>query len=516
MTGPVSPSDTALEPLVSGNALCKSFSGTEVLHSVTVAFCARQVHAICGENGAGKSTLLKIISGVHRPDSGSIVTQGRKHAGLTVHEARKHGIVAVLQDPTLIPTLSIAENFFLGSLPGRAIVRRREMTRSAQEALDRYGLPLDASELVAQLTLGKRRLLEIVRASEQHPRLVILDEPTASLSDSEVRMLAGVIGKLKQESAAIAYVSHRLREVLEFSDVITVLRDGTRVATEPAATLDENGLASLMIGSAVSRVTHRQESTRRRNDPRARGLTGRAIHLGASTAPFDLDLPVGEVIGFYGLVGSGRSSLARSLVGLGPLPGGEITLNGSAYRPTSPSHAARLGVMYCPEDRKGGGLFFRSSINENVSLITLRSYTNRADIISVRRERQAVIEVCRSVKLRPLNIDAKPSQLSGGNQQKVLLARYFAATPDVLILDEPTVGVDIGARRDIHEMIAAKGATGGAVVLISSDPEEVLDLCQHVYVFRDATVVAEFAGSRLTRDALTAAALVSPEGPPVP
>jgi len=501
-------SPPAASPVVQARELRKSFSGTEVLHGVSVDFRAGSVHAICGENGAGKSTLLKIVSGVHRPTSGTVLVGGEEYEGLSVVEARKQGIVAILQDPTLIPTLSVAENLFLGDLPSAGLVKRRSMRRQAREILERYDLDLDADERVSGLTLGKRRLLEIARAAEQQPRLIILDEPTASLSDSEVRMLARVIVALREADAAVAYVSHRLAEVLEFSDTITVLRDGSKVDTRPAASLDEDGLASLMIGSEFRAADGVAGARRERGDgPRATALSGSGIVVHPGCQPFDLELPAGEVTGFYGLVGSGRSSLARGLVGMGQLAGGEIEVDGRPYRPTTSTRAARRGLYYCPEDRKGQGLFYRRPIHENVSLVALDDLSNRAGRIAFRREHELATEVCSAVRMRPLDVDKFPGQLSGGNQQKVLLARYFAAAPRLLILDEPTVGVDIGARRDIHELIASRLSPEGAIVLISSDPDEIFALCRHVYVFKDATVAAELRADEVSREHLAAAAL---------
>jgi ribose transport system ATP-binding protein len=487
--------------------ITKRFNQTEVLHDVTVSFYRGQVHSICGENGAGKSTLLKVIAGIHRPTSGTITVGGRTYHSLTVTEARQCGIIAILQDPTLVPVLTIAENLFLGELPmRRGLLEKGRLHRQARKLLDKYELDFDTYAAVGSLPLGKQRLLEIVRAAEEHPTLIILDEPTASLSGAEVDLLGAVISKLCQDdTAAVAYVSHRLREVLDFGDEVTVLRDGREVATSSTVSLDESALASMMIGRSYQREARGvsgssqgfgHESTRS-------CLQADGVRLRSGTVPFSFEVRANEITGLYGLVGSGRSSLGRALAGLQRAETGEYLLFGSDYRPRSPKDGARHGVYYCPEDRKTQGLCLRRPIYENVSLIKLDTLVNNFGLVKRKQEFDATSAICAEVQLRPLDVRYYPAQLSGGNQQKALLARYFLGTAQLLILDEPTAGVDVGARLDMHSAIRSRVNDDLGVVVISSDAEEIVNLCDRVYVFQRGTIVGELSGDEITEDSLS-------------
>lgn len=487
--------------------ITKRFNQTEVLHDVTVSFHRGQVHSICGENGAGKSTLLKVIAGIHRPTSGTVTVGGRTYHGLTVPEARQCGIIAILQDPTLVPVLSIAENLFLGALPmRRRLLEKGRLHRQARQLLEKYELDFDTYAPVGSLPLGKQRLLEIVRAAEAHPVLIILDEPTASLSGAEVDLLGTVISRLCQDdTAAVAYVSHRLREVLDFGDEVTVLRDGREVATSPTASLDENALASMMIGRSYQRVARNAQGTSQRlgEDENRVCLQASGVRLRPGTAAFSFEVRANQITGLYGLVGSGRSSLGRALAGLQRAEAGEFLLFSSDYQPRSPKNAARHGVYYCPEDRKVQGLCLRRPIYENVSLIDLQRLVGYFGFVDRKREFEATSAICAEMQLRPLDVRYYPAQLSGGNQQKALLARYFLGKAELLILDEPTAGVDVGARLDMHSAIRARVNSDLGVIVISSDAEEIVTLCDRAYVLQRGTIVGELSGDEITEDSLS-------------
>jgi ABC-type sugar transport system ATPase subunit len=492
--------------------ITKRFNQTEVLHDVTVSFHRGRVHSICGENGAGKSTLLKVIAGIHRPTSGTVTVGGRTYHGLTVAEARQCGIIPILQDPTLVPVLSIAENLFLGALPMRyGLLEKGRLHRQAKRLLEKYELDFDTDAPVGSLPLGKQRLLEIVRAAEEHPVLIILDEPTASLSTAEVDLLGAVISRLCQDdTAAVAYVSHRLREVLDFGDEVTVLRDGREVATSTTASLDEGSLASMMIGRSYQRVARSAQSSSREpgeNEDRV-CLQANGVRIRPGTAAFSFEVRANQITGLYGLVGSGRSSLGRALVGLQRAEAGEFSLFGSDYQPHNPKDAARHGVYYCPEDRKVQGLCLRRPIYENVSLINLRPLVGRLGFVDRKRELETTSAICAEVQLRPLDVRYYPAQLSGGNQQKALLARYFLGKAQLLILDEPTAGVDVGARLDMHSVIRARVNKDLGMIVISSDAEEIVTLCDRAYVFQRGTIVGELSRDKITEDSLSRLAVV--------
>lgn len=499
--------------VVETEKISKQFSGVVVLSEITLGFARGSVHGICGENGAGKSTLLKIVSGVYQPSSGSIIVNGIRHANLSVHDARRSGIIPILQDPTLIPSLSIAENLFLGNLPSTrtGIVRKSSMLRQAELLLENYSLPFDVREKVSALPLGKRRLLEIVRAAELQPSLIILDEPTASLSDTEVDLLGGIVEELRKRDTAVAYVSHRLREVLEFCDVVTVLRDGKQIATRQSTDLDEDELGSLMIGRTYS---SKSSSSAGRLRPKLVDgskvlLVGESLRIHPGKREFDLSIRTGEITGVYGLVGSGRTSLARAIAGLRALGGGHLKIDGDRYQPANPVEAAKHGVYFCPEDRKLEGLCLNRPVFENVSIISIKDASRKLGLISAQMEETVAEKICSEVNLKPLKIHISPAELSGGNQQKVLLARYFLASPKLLILDEPTVGVDIGARNDIHNLIRDRLSSEVSIVVISSDPEEIVALCDKVIVLRDGVLVGELYDEEITQETLSELAVGS-------
>jgi simple sugar transport system ATP-binding protein/ribose transport system ATP-binding protein len=477
----------------------KSFGGTRALHEVSVEIRTGSVHAFVGENGAGKSTLGKIVAGVFPPDQGQLLLAGEEVTFGSPREALGRGIALVAQEVALVPQRTVAENIFLGAEPRRfGFVRRGELLERFQRVVAKAGFEVPANATVGTLPLAKQQQVEILRALARDAELIVFDEPTAALAAPEIRRFHEIVRGLAAGGRTVILVSHLLNEVLALADRVTILRDGQVVRTGPAGAETEDSLVAAMLGRSVGR-TYPPRNPPPADSPVAltvRDLTASGVN-GAS-----LDVRAGEIVGLAGLVGAGRSELARAIFGAVPATATELRA-GATPLPGTPLGSIRAGVTMIPESRKDDGLMLRRPVRENVSLASLRSI-GRFGMVRRRLEAdRARGALARSAASSPLEVP--PATLSGGNQQKLLFARALLTRPAVLIADEPTRGVDVGAKRDLYQLLVDMAAGGVAVLLISNEIEELLGLAHRVLVMRAGRVVAELAGERMTEEAILAA-----------
>jgi rhamnose transport system ATP-binding protein len=490
--------------LVDVQGVSKAFSGTRALEGVTLQFRAGEVHAVCGENGAGKSTLIKIITGAHAPDSGTIAIDGQVVERLDPSTSRAMGIAAIYQQPALFADLTVAENIALRLERGGPlrIVRWGERRKRAKALLDRIGANISPEARVGTLTMPQQQLVEIASALGGEARLLILDEPTASLSDREVENLFRVLRDLRAQGVGMIYISHRLEEIARVADRVTVLRDGKNVATLPVQDVSRSELIRMMVGRELSVVFPKTEV--KLGDL---VLETRALSCGQSgVRDVSLAVRAGEILGLAGLVGAGRTELARVLFGLTPADGGQILLRGSPVTIDDPSRAVRLGIAYVPEDRRRHGVILEMSVAANTTLAVL-GQISRAGWIDFVRERAVAESFVRRLGIKTSSIASPVANLSGGNQQKVALARWLASEPSVIILDEPTQGVDVGAKSEIHRLMGELASRGLAIVMISSELPEILAMSDRIAVMHAGSVVGVLARAEATQERILAMAL---------
>ena len=490
------PTEAIQAPIVSLRDATKSYGPIKALNGVTLELRAGEVMCLAGENGAGKSTLIKILTGAIRRDEGAYLIDGEEVGNPSPAEVRAAGIGVVYQELSLLPDLSVAENLLMGQLPAvRGITRPIELRRQARAMLERVGLDwLDPRTEVATLSLAVRQLVEIAKVLGADPRVLIFDEPTTALSESETKALLARIHGLRDEGHAIMYVSHHLEEMFEIGDRVTILRDGGLVTVKPMAELDHDSLIASMVGRKIESLYPAGKRTIGEQRLRVRGLQP----LGAA-APIDFQVRAGEIVGIAGLLGSGRSELLRAIFGADPVEAGHIEVDGQKVRPGDPRRAVQAGMGLLTEDRKQLGLLLELSIRENASLAHLDEIS-RFWIVDKRRERGIVDQYLGGLRLRAASWEQPVSSLSGGNQQKVLLARWLATKAKVLMFDEPTKGVDVGAKAEIYKVIGDLAAEGLGVVVVSSYLPEVLGLADRVLVMREGTIAGELPAAGATEE----------------
>lgn len=493
-------------PLLALRGITKSFSGVIALNGVDFDLMPGEIHALAGENGAGKSTFIKIISGAYTPDAGDIELSGRRIASLTTQMARQLGIAVVYQEFNLLPDLTIAENMFIGQLPGDRFgsYSPRRARLAASEILAQLGSPMDPDQLVSELGVAEQQMVEIGKALAMDFRVIIMDEPSTVLAKEELSLLHGVVRRLRDDGRSIIYISHRLDEVLELADRVTVFKDGERVRTSPANEWDHDKLIHAMIGRDLvdffpDRKVHGEEPVLR------------VKNLTVPSKIFDVSLTLrrGEIIGLAGLGGSGKTTLCRSLVGLEPHSVGSIELEGKPV-PGNPRQCANIGLVMVPEDRKLQGIFPGHSLSFNLTISAL-DRLNYFGWLSFARERSLVAQSMRDFDIRPANPILDIAKLSGGNQQKVVLARWLSRDPKVIVLDEPTRGVDVGAKAEIYALIEKLAETGAAVLIASSDVTELLGICDRILVFHQGRLVDNLTRDHATEEAVIRAATIAPE-----
>ncbi|MBW4502641.1 MAG: sugar ABC transporter ATP-binding protein [Scytonema hyalinum WJT4-NPBG1] len=477
----------------------KSFSGVPALRGVDFELKAGEIHALVGENGAGKSTLIKIITGAYRRDSGVIEYDHNRVAFQNPTEAQAVGIVAVYQEIQLVGFRTVAENIFLGREPHRlGIIDRRRMNTGAAEILERLGLHIDPRSVVGSLNIAHRQMVAIARAISFGARVLILDEPTSSLTETEVSVLFDVMRRLKSEGTSIVYVSHRFEELYAVCDRVTVLRDGRNIVTQSLTTLNRLDLVCHMLGRKPSEVSKGVTAFA----GRPQNATDRPVLLQAEALKYQnrldgvsIEVRHGEIVGLAGLLGSGRSETARALFGAEPVDGGTVKLEGSLLSLSGPHDAIDAGMAFLSEDRKADGIIPELSVRENLTLAALPALTQWG-IVSRKRQGELVARFMQRLGIKAASAEQKIHELSGGNQQKVLLARWLCKNTKLLLLDEPTRGIDVGAKGEIQRLIAELAEQGLGVLMISSEVEELVEGSQRVVVLRDGRSVAELSGEQ--------------------
>jgi rhamnose transport system ATP-binding protein len=491
-------------PLLQLHSITKSFEAVRALRGVSFSLHAGEVHALLGENGAGKSTLIKVITGAHAPDGGTLKIRGEEHTHLTPRMAQQLGIACIYQQPALFPDLSVAENIALALEPPAPwrLVRRGARMARARELMTRVGAQIDPTTEVGRLSMPEQQLVEIAKALGAGARILIMDEPTASLTQQEERLLLALIRELRTAGVGIIYISHRLDEIFQIADRVTVLRDGESVGTYPIGEINEAGLIHAMVGREMTTIYPPASAP-----PREVVLS--VQQLGCASAgvrEVSFDVRAGEVFGLSGLVGAGRTELARVLFGLTPAECGAIILNGRPVGIASPEEAVAHGIAYVPEDRRRHGVILPMTITANSSLAILSRLFPRRWMRAA-PERALAADFIRDLRIKAASSEAPGASLSGGNQQKVAIARWLATKPKVLILDEPTQGVDIGAKAEIHGIIRRLAADGLAIILISSELPEILGMSDRIGVMRGGKLTVVFTAAEATAPSLMAAAL---------
>jgi len=483
----VSSADAAHVRLVS---IGKRYSGTKALDDVSVEVAGGTVHALVGANGAGKSTLGKIVGGVIRPDEGQLFIDDRPVRYASPREARIDGIATIAQELSPMPHMSVIENVFFGIEPRRSgLVQWRRMRTQYEELLSQWGFELDGNAKVGALRTADQQKVEILRAVASDARVIVMDEPTSSLTSVETNALHRMIRVLRERGKTIVYVSHFLDEVLELADTVTVLRSGRLVRTAPVTEETEESLVAGMFGAAAAA----EHFDKQQDSAAAVVLDVSGLERKGVLRDISLQIRAGEIVGLAGLVGSGRSELARAIAGADPIDGGTIAVDGTERRIRTPADAMAAGMAFLPESRKDDGLFMEMSLAANTTFADLRTVASRFGVLRLALERGKTHSLLTSLSVEPPVPSAKVTNLSGGNQQKVLFARWLFRNPRVLILDEPTRGVDVAARAAIHRLINKLAAQGTAVLLISSEIEEVLGLAHRVLVMRRGSITREFA-----------------------
>jgi ABC-type sugar transport system ATPase subunit len=490
------------DPLLTLSGVSKHFGGVQALSGIDITFRAGEVHALVGENGAGKSTLGKLILGVHRPDSGEMRLDGAEITVPDPAHAMRHGLVGISQELSLMPRASVLDNISLGREVTRGGLVDRKATRAAVEAvMARHDMRLDPAAIVGSLPMADRQKVEILRALSRDARLIIFDEPTARLASYQARQLLVLIRALATAGKAVIYISHFLEEILEVADTISVLRNGRLIRTSPRAQETRASLVEGVTGRAFQSQFPPLPPVPQGHAPvlRVTGLTCKPLFDDVS-----LSVRAGEILGLAGLVGAGRSELAHAIFGAAPLDAGQIEFDGKLLARHSPAARIRAGMAMVPESRRDQGLIQVRPILENTSLPHLARFSNL--LLRRKAERDAVAAACAETTVKFDRLSDRVDTLSGGNQQKVLFARAAMGRPRLLIADEPTRGVDVGAKRSIYDMIARLAAEGEAILLISSEIEEIMGLSHRVIVLSRGRVAAELSGESLTEHAVMQAA----------
>jgi monosaccharide-transporting ATPase len=495
---------TEENPVLSMKRITKVFPGVKALSAVDFRLFKGEVHAIMGQNGAGKSTLVKVLTGVHQPDAGEILMEGRPIRPDSPLAAQKLGISTVYQEINLCPNLSVAENIFAGRQPMRyGKISWKEMARRSEEILKRLNLVIDVTQILSSYSIAIQQLVAIARVLDVSSKILILDEPTSSLDESEVELLFKVVRSLRDEGLAIIFITHFLDQTYQIADRITVLKNGEFVGEFKTETLPKLDLVAKMLGKELSEFSYAADSAQRKRAFARAGAEAKALlkvkNLGlrGSIAPFDLTLNEGEVLGLAGLLGSGRTEMARLIFGIEAANQGEIQVKGKKAAIKSPQSAMIAGMGFCSEDRKNEGIFGDLTVRENI-ILALQAKKGIFKYITTRKQLEIADEMIKSLAIMTPSANNRASQLSGGNQQKVMLARWLATNPIVLILDEPTRGIDVGAKLEIMELILSLSSQGMGVIFISSEFEEVIRCSSRIAVLKDKAKIAELDGERMT------------------
>lgn len=486
-----------IRPALQMRGISKRYPGVTALDNVSLEVAHGEVHALLGENGAGKSTLIKILAGAERADAGEILLEGRPVAIDSPERALEKGIGIIYQEFNLVPHLTVAENLFLGREPASAVpgfISFRRLYASARAALDALKVPIDPQARVGDLSVAQQQMVEIAKATSRPLRVLAMDEPSSALTDHELRNLFALIVSLVAKGVGVIYISHRLEEVFEIADRVTVLRDGHNVGTRPVAATNRDELIRMMVGRELKESIPKRPA--RVGDPvlEVRGLTRAGAFRDIS-----FTVRAGEIVGIGGLVGAGRTEVARALFGADPVDAGEIVLDGRPVRLRSPRDAIRLGIGLVPEDRKELGLILNRVVRENISLANLDALTTLG-FIRIKHERAIAQEYIRGLSIRTPSAEQQTRLLSGGNQQKVVLAKWLFTRSRLLIFDEPTRGVDVGAKTEIYELMNRLAERGVALIMISSELPELLGMSDRILVMHEGRLAGELSRAEATQE----------------
>lgn len=488
-----------METILKLTKINKSFPGVKALTDVDLTIQKGEVHALVGENGAGKSTLMKIISGSYKKDSGTVWFDGQEVENVTPKQSEMMGISIIYQELNLIERISVAENVYIGRYPMKhGCVQWKQMYQDAQALFDEFELKIDSHALVRSLTMAQKQMVEIIKAVSINAKIIIMDEPTSSLSGKETESLFRIIRKLKSQGVAVVFITHRLDEIFEICDRMTVLRDGHYIGDKYIRDITKDEMITMMIGRELT------QQYPERSNPIGE-VTLEVKHFsGAAGKVKDVSFAVrkGEVLGFYGLVGAGRTETMRMIFGVDPKTGGELYIHGNKCEVQSPRDAIRYGLGFVTENRRDEGLFLRSTIRSNTVMVALKKILNKG-FISYKREAEVAQQYVDMLHTATPSIDQKTMFLSGGNQQKVVLAKWLFSDSDIIIFDEPTRGIDVGARREIYEIINSLVAHGKTVIMISSDMEEITGVSDRILVMYEGTLAGEIQRENFSQDLIT-------------
>ena len=507
--GPETQGNERVKPLVQVRGLSKSYGGVRALSDVTMDIAAGEVHALCGENGAGKSTLIKALTGVVKSDSGQILVNDAPMLQGDVQASEAAGIAVMHQESTAFPDLNAIDNVFVGrevASCGGLLLDRAEMRRRTVATLERLGEEIDVDVPVGDLPVAQRQMVAMARALSLECRLLIMDEPTASLSARETEALLSIIRQLRASGISVLYVSHRLEEVFEIADRVTVLRDGERVDTKPIDQLDSDGLIRLMVGREAHELVGRHGHAGEIGDV---VLEVKDLASPGAFADVSFTVRAGEIVGLAGLVGAGRSEVARAIFGIDPYESGSVAVKGTLLPCGSVQAAMARGLAMVPEDRQHEGLVLAMTVGENITMTVLKELTTRG-LINRGKETRLVEQQVRDLHIRAAGPRVPAATLSGGNQQKLVIGKWLARRPKVLVLDEPTRGVDVAAKAQVHRLIRELARQGLATVLISSELPEILSISDRIVVMREGRIAGELDGTTATQEEVLALAL--PDG----
>lgn len=485
-------------PVLVMRDISKSFGGTAALSEFSLTLEPGKIHALVGENGAGKSTLIKTMTGIYQPDSGEIVIDDRPVTFRGTADAQRAGVAAIYQEPMVFPDLSVAENIFISHQDRPKLINWTAMNVEAAAMIARLGVTLDPRRAAAELTLAEQQTVEIARAISLNVRVLIMDEPSASLSDHEVKRLFGIARALRDQGVAVLYISHRLEEIFALADTVTVMRDGKHISTRSVKDVTQASMVAEMVGRDMAGRFAREPS----RDTGERLLN--VSNLSRSDAFHDVSFHVnrGEIVCFSGLVGARRTDVGLALFGVEPADSGLVELGGQSVVIANPKQAQALGIAYVSEDRRKLGLAMTEGIAANITLPMLGKYAGAFGWLDRMRELADAAAFRKQLNIKAANLTVPVGTLSGGNQQKVMLAKWLNTKPRLLIVDEPTRGIDVGAKAEVHQILRSLAAEGVAVVIISSDLPEVLSLADRILVMREGRIVGEFAGDVATDEAV--------------
>lgn len=484
-----------MEPILALKNVTKQYPGVTALDHMNLEVYPGEVHALMGENGAGKSTLIKVISGAIRPNGGTIVYEGEAYTSMTPALSRKLGIGVIYQEFNLVPELSVAENIFLGQKLTRGhTIDRKRMNKKAAELLDSFGISIDVTKEVKSLTVAYQQLVEITKTISSDVKVLIMDEPSAPLTNREIDAMFSIVRKLKEKGVAIIYISHRMEEIFALADRITVMRDGKYVGTELAADIDQAGLIRMMVGRTLDEQFPTVEKT-------IGEVALEVKNLSTDTLLKNISFSVrkGEILGLAGLVGAGRTETARAIFGADPKASGTVLVHGKKTDIRSPRQAIKEGLAYIPEDRKKHGALLGMTIRDNISFICVREIS-KAGFVNRKKDKELSEKYIKELAIKTPSMEQFARNLSGGNQQKVVLAKSLAGNSDIILFDEPTRGIDVGAKKEIYVLMNELARQGMAIIMISSEMEELLGMSDRILVIHEGELMGELEKKEATQE----------------